>query len=464
MRPQFYVGRHKISEWFVEQLGDSFRRLYGGGYSEYPNHVRYVGSMAMELIGNSDALYHDLEHSMMVTLCGQEIIRGKHLSEAPIPPDTWLHFVVSLLCHDIGYVRGICPGDQGRQQIINAEGETIEMPLDATDAFLTPYHVERGLMFVRARFRDHPAIDAEIIAKNIATTQFPVPPDEDPADAAGFPGLVRAADLIGQLGDPDYVRKLPALFHEFRETGSHEKMGYENPKDLADGYPNFFWGMVYRHIQPALGYLRATHEGREWVASLYSHIFAQEHRTALSEEGTKLLEKIGAFANSAPNLPEAVQYCLDQVCAYARWPVGHAYVLSDDQSGALISTGLWHVDDHERYAAFQRVSQTARFAPGVGLPGRVLSSGKPSWIVDVTRDVNFPRARLARLIGLKAGFAFPVFEGRRVVAVLEFFAGEAVEPVPSVLEFMSHVGTTLGRATQRLHSVETLAASGVAHV
>jgi hypothetical protein len=92
---------------------------------------------------------------------------------------------------------------------------------------------------------------------------------------------VRGADLIGQLADPDYLKKLPALFYEFAETGANERLGYASPADLREGYPNFFWKMVSEQIGPSLRYLRATQEGREWVFNLYSHVFSEEHRQTL---------------------------------------------------------------------------------------------------------------------------------------------------------------------------------------
>jgi len=36
----------------------------------------------MENIANSDAPYHDMNHTIMVTLVGQEILRGKHTRPA----------------------------------------------------------------------------------------------------------------------------------------------------------------------------------------------------------------------------------------------------------------------------------------------------------------------------------------------------------------------------------------------
>ena len=63
------------------------------------------------------------------------------------------------------------------------------------------------------------------IEKNIEHTRFLVPDDEAHEFTDDFPGLVRAADLIGQLADINYLRKQPALFNEFRETGMSDKLG-----------------------------------------------------------------------------------------------------------------------------------------------------------------------------------------------------------------------------------------------
>ena len=92
---------------------------------------------------------------------------------------------------------------------------------------------------------------------------------------------MRAADLIGQLADPGYLQKLPALFYEFEESGANQKIGYGSPEDVRVNYPNFYWQFVSPHIGPALKYLRVTREGRQWEAGLYSHIFSEEHRQML---------------------------------------------------------------------------------------------------------------------------------------------------------------------------------------
>jgi hypothetical protein len=123
-------------------------------------------------------------------------------------------------------------------------------------------------------------IDEERIARSIEYTQFPVPKDAYYASDDTEPALVRAADLIGQIADPFYHRKINGLYHEFLETGLAGKLGYESPMDLMERFPDFFWTQVQPHIGAALGHLEQTMEGKQWVAQLYNHVFQISHRTS----------------------------------------------------------------------------------------------------------------------------------------------------------------------------------------
>jgi hypothetical protein len=268
---------------FVERLQQAYRLTYGQLESHYPGIIGWAGRMALECIAGSDAPYHDVDHTMMVTLVGQDILMGKHLRDGGVSPRDWLHFVIALLCHDIGYVRGVCQDDCGGVYATGALGQTTTLPRGATDASMTPYHIDRGKLFVRERFAGHPVIDAGVIAANIERTRFPVPDDNDHQGTADYPGLVRAADLIGQLADPLHIRKFPVLFYEFEETGTNAQLGSKSPDDLRDNYPTFYWNVVNRYVQDGLRYLRVTQEGNEWIAHLYAHIFAVEHHERLQE-------------------------------------------------------------------------------------------------------------------------------------------------------------------------------------
>jgi hypothetical protein len=121
-------------------------------------------------------------------------------------------------------------------------------------------------------------IETREIEANIEHTRFPVPEHEQHTSTADYPGLLRAADLIGQLADINYLRKTSALFAEFQETGAIEKLGYQTSDDLRAAYPAFFWQAVRPYIGDALRYLRVTQEGKQWISNLYAHVFSEEHR------------------------------------------------------------------------------------------------------------------------------------------------------------------------------------------
>jgi hypothetical protein len=265
-----------LADALGRNLAETYRRSYGDQEPQIPAVLEEAARLIIERIAVSDALYHDCQHTALVTLCVQDILQGRRIDRVVTPSD-WAHTVLAALAHDVGYVRGTCPGDTAEHFVIDTAGNTVTPPRGASDAFLTPYHVERGKIAVRQRFAAVPFIDEERVAAAIELTRFPVPDDEDHAATDTEAGLVRAADLIGQLGDPLYPRKLNALYHEFAETGVAAKLGYRSPADLVDCYPQFFWGKIERYIGDALRYLEMTMEGKQWIATLYSHIFAIEH-------------------------------------------------------------------------------------------------------------------------------------------------------------------------------------------
>jgi hypothetical protein len=185
---------------FIRELREMYDRNYGTLESGFPGVISFVAQLALENIATSDAPYHDVNHTIMVTLVGQEILRGRHISVGGVTPRDWLHFIISLLCHDIGYVRGLCEGDENGRYVSNLTGHKVAVLEGATDASLTPYHVARSKLFIRQRF-SNAIIDLDVpqIERNIEHTRFPVPEDESHQSTADYPGLLRAADLIGQL-------------------------------------------------------------------------------------------------------------------------------------------------------------------------------------------------------------------------------------------------------------------------
>jgi hypothetical protein len=262
-------------------LSDYMKRRYGSSDSKLVELVPSLARIAIECIGNSDALYHNVEHTMLVTLAGHDILRGRAL-RSDMPESDYAHLIVACLFHDIGYVRGILPQDDADGFVVDAAGTKVRLARGASDAALTPHHVDRSKLFIRHRFDGVELLDADRIIRAVEGTRFP---GKLPADAEQIDdevALLRAADLIGQLGDPHYIRKANALYHEFEECGLNRQLGYENPADLVDKYPQFYWKTIAPFVQTAIPHLHVTAAGRQWIANLYSNVFSAERDMVLS--------------------------------------------------------------------------------------------------------------------------------------------------------------------------------------
>jgi hypothetical protein len=262
-------------------LTSNIQRRFGSSPGRLLESVPPIARIALECIANSDALYHNVEHTMLVTLAGHDILRGQAL-HTHMPPDDYAHLIIACLVHDIGYVRGVLKGDDGDGFVVDAAGGKVTLPRGASDAALFPYHVDRSKLYVMERIAAMESIDEHRIARAIEFTRFPsnFPPDQGVDDEEG--SLLRAADLIGQLGDPHYIRKANALFHEFEEAGLTRQLGYASPADVVNLYPQFYWKSVYPRIQTAIRYLNVTSSGRQWIANLHSNVFRAEREIALS--------------------------------------------------------------------------------------------------------------------------------------------------------------------------------------
>ena len=86
-------------------LTDEFKRNFGSGHSDRAERLGSIARVALECLARSDALYHTVEHTFLVTLVGLDIMRGRSLS-VRIAPDEFNHVLIACLLHDIGYVRG----------------------------------------------------------------------------------------------------------------------------------------------------------------------------------------------------------------------------------------------------------------------------------------------------------------------------------------------------------------------
>jgi hypothetical protein len=258
-------------------LRSYMRRRFDSSQTPLVEMVPAAARVALECIGNSDALYHNVEHTLLVTLAAHDILRGRAL-HTRMPVDDYAHVIVACLAHDIGYVRGLFRDDDADGFVIDSKGNKITLPRGSSDAGLMLHHVDRSKLYVMQRLDGTP-LDKQRIADAIEGTRFPPREGQQYDEEAS---IVRAADFIGQLGGPNYIRKANALYYEFEEVGMNRQLGYESPADIVNRYPQFYWNIVAPHIQTEIRYLNMTSSGRQWITSLYANVFRAEREISLS--------------------------------------------------------------------------------------------------------------------------------------------------------------------------------------
>ena len=148
-------------------------RRFGSTHANLIEALQSGASLALECIGNSDALYHNVEHTMLVTLVGYDIMKGRSLLVSTSASD-YAHFLVACLFRDIGYVRGILSDDNEEGYVIDAHGGRVKLPRGSSDAALMPYHVDRSKLYVMNRIAKSKLLDAVRICRAIEFTRFPI--------------------------------------------------------------------------------------------------------------------------------------------------------------------------------------------------------------------------------------------------------------------------------------------------
>ncbi len=254
-----------------ERLINTYHSEYGNQQPQYLELIKTAAIEAIDRIANSNASYHNVEHTMYVTTTGQTILKGKN-QESAITPRDLLHITLALLFHDIGFVRGACKRDTENSYYSGVGNEMIPHKRGNTDASMMPHHVDRGQAFVSENYRDYDFLDTDFICLCIERTRFPVPEGEAHKNTLDYPGLVRAADLIGQFGDPRYLHKLNNLFQEFSEQGINQRLGYHRLEDMYRGYPQFYENHVLPYIGEGLRLLELTEEGRDITRSMNNNL------------------------------------------------------------------------------------------------------------------------------------------------------------------------------------------------
>jgi len=231
-----------------------------------------------------DTAYHDIQHTLDVTLTMARLIDGYERSRVSLDPINERQFrlgVITALFHDVGYLR-----------------RHDDQPQAANGAEYTLIHVSRGAEFLRQflpklGMSDMAEIAAALIhftgyEKQVAAIQVPAPVYRV------LGNLLGTADLIAQMSDRCYLEKCrDRLYPEFVagglakkcQPGGEEVVVFGSGEDLVRKTPVFFTGTtqrLQRDLHHAYRYAEPHFHGQNlYLEQMHKNIrFARELSSA----------------------------------------------------------------------------------------------------------------------------------------------------------------------------------------
>src|SRR6202795_5188249 len=122
VKPITALAANKLSKFLTKD----FRRIFGPAHDDVAERMGSLARSTIECLGRSDALYHNFEHTLLVTMVGRDILQGLALSQR-IEPADYGHLIVACLLHDIGYIRGILSGDTETEFVVDRSGKRVTL-------------------------------------------------------------------------------------------------------------------------------------------------------------------------------------------------------------------------------------------------------------------------------------------------------------------------------------------------
>jgi PAS domain S-box-containing protein len=175
-----------------------------------------------------------------------------------------------------------------------------------------------------------------------------------------------------------------------------------------------------------------------------------ERKRAERRRATQLQVSRALAASSTPE--EAIPRILEAFNQGMVWSVGILWQVDQRSKGLRCA----HVvrDPAPRLEGFESAVREHGSPSERGLAGRVLATGKPAWVEDVSADPSFALAAEAQEAGLHSAFASPIRIDEETFAVLEFFGQQVEDLDAELLAMVASMGGQIGQFIQRKRAEE----------
>jgi len=207
------------------------------------------------------------------------------------------------------------------------------------------------------------------------------------------------------------------------------------------------------------------------MSACKSATFPGEADRSVADRDLQLLREVVAVSNQVEDFEHALHLALPGIAQRYSCAVGQAFLIPDDPPARLLLCGACYESTPGLLAKVR--TPDALDLENAGYLRPIIDRGEPH-CTTALEDALGVRGPAAREAGLAWVLGVPVIAGMKTVALLEFFAVQAIEPECGVLDAVAPLGVALGRVlerqrtrsatrrNERLASVGTFAA-GIAH-
>lgn len=197
---------------------------------------------------------------------------------------------------------------------------------------------------------------------------------------------------------------------------------------------------------------RLFQQVQEQNKSLESEIIERKNA---QEETQFLLATTFALAKSQ-DFEESISIMLRFCCEFINWDLAEAWIPSIDEKKLTCSRSFY--TNEPSLLDYRSQSLEIKFAPNIGLPGRIWSSKQSEWLQDISLEPEpvFLRNKIAAKAGLRAGFGVPVLLDEQAIAILIFFNKTPIPFQLRLMELIDALATQLGSILQRQLAEEKL--------
>jgi len=412
----------RVNQQFCDIVGYSQEELLSMNWRELTHNDDVTATEALDKRVETGELNEYFTERRTVRKDGIEIWTSVAAAQLPEHENVERYFYSFI--HDISELKDAQQQLENERNLINLTIESIDQGVivrDDKDKIVLFNSLLPKLLGVPSEFYDSNASSAEL-------TEFHQTQDEDrkrtPEDRKKINEWIDKRQRGEQAEDFSYQRE-----------GENGINILANFKTMSNGYE-------IRTFQDISELKRAENEIRR------------------HSDFVDLLRMTATDANNSTNFKDAMQVCLDRICAFTKWPVGHIYMKSENEDDVLISSGIWHLDNPEQFAVFRKITEETEMVPGQAFVTQVFTTGKPLWIEDVSSHPTYSRARATdQDIQVRAGFALPIMNQEKVVAVLEFYTVDIIEQDDDLMQSLVQIGAQLGRVFERMLAEKSLRAA-----